>query len=1180
MLIASQRPGESSKAVANVLMLAKVEQNIAIQLIPLIRDKRPYERIIVSEQSQIRLDGKCVGELRYLQSHNRTDHSIPQNLQNPSGSAENRPSNIWAAFSSLPLGRRRNMEPRRHSRSPSKTLVPRAPGSCVSAASTSLLPPSETQKIESWADNIEETVNPNEIAVEPPKDNAQDEAWIGRRRRLATEDSDSNSDSDSDDEQIAPAETVLNADPTEGDQLVLPADSNIHKDSREVAGNALNVTQSSAIAPEEQPQFKSDDSADEAYAPTSMANPPKKTARRRRVTTADSDNSNNEESSFAITKAILKEGQATSRTAKEASAGISSPSRRDPSTTSASPFSPVSFNLNAYHGGGNGVPSKARGAEAQPQTPGRGIGIPSSPRVGASHAQNQAENVHDGRSVTKQDTGSQGRNRGQTKTRGSGRGPDTSPNSPRGGRQPGRGQPTQHGRSRGHGFNRGRGNTGGMSRSYSSEGSLVDIPAASITGPIMPPPGFNYRFKSPEEASPQSPNLLEEPLRNIQKPSNPLANSSSANPPPNPPLEAGRSPHNSSSSGRLYVNTFNPRPDVAAMEEEQLQMLLAQREKLARKSRPSPPTFPTAAEMGSTSLQAAAAAAYSPENMDSSFPHATLQAEDEVATRRFHRTMNQRAPNPGKKGKSRKPEETKKERDARIAKAKAEAHGEISVARKPRKPSPKLVSSSDEVDKDMSARKRQALKKSGLMAETDRTAAEDELRRSQAINLIDSLTPLFEAGRAFSGKLRLEVQFGQVISSFPSNGGQYQFIDLQEWHRRFHPRLGMRPEVASFTNILTTNGADADRILDMKSPSPGSITVWSRTEPVEREVTYEFQCQTMDNEEFWLVVSQNGRFEIRPSSATVGMANLHFPGQIWDACAIFGGVMNHQFSDAVIAAAATFVSSLYIPPGLRKISITYRLPDTNEMTVRNLIMKRKSMHNCNMPGKRDFQLQITEVQTLYHQFHKNDKKLGQGFVKDFSQMVNEGRLHYEVSLVHKGINELLEENANLELGELTDAWAAAEILSMEAVKNMVDLTTLVVSKIDGIGSKNIGTLFRKEVEQLAEERPSALDAAAAPVSRAALSRLDLDAASHIQGVRGGRADIVWDNGQPYAFGFGGALVPIMDRRESSSDEVVPDDSASQVGGTAGPHTPIKIVHPGQVANISTTVQPRGGYGFW
>ena len=53
----------------------------------------------------------------------------------------------------------------------------------------------------------------------------------------------------------------------------------------------------------------------------------------------------------------------------------------------------------------------------------------------------------------------------------------------------------------------------------------------------------------------------------------------------------------------------------------------------------------------------------------------------------------------------------------------------------------------------------------------------------------------------------------------------------------------------------------------------------------------------------------------------------------------------------------------------------------------------------------------------------------------------------------------------------------------------------------------------------------------------------------------------------------------MERRESSSDEVVPDDSASQAEGKAGPHRPIKTVHPAQVANISTTVQPRGGQPF-
>ena len=689
----------------------------------------------------------------------------------------------------------------------------------------------------------------------------------------------------------------------------------------------------------------------------------------------------------------------------------------------------------------------------------------------------------------------------------------------------------------------------------------------------MPPPGFDIRIAS--EQSPQPTNLLDEPLNNIEQPSIPV---------PSPIVDqsfntaaVGNSSGTSSDAGRYYVNTFNPRPDVAAMEQEQLQRLLAQREELTKQSRGLTSNSQIRARTITTNMPVAASSAGRPTAFSS---NARLEEEDEVASRRYHRTMGQRAPNPRKMGKSQKPEETKKERDARIAKAKAEAHGDHPTARKLEMSSPKIGSSNDEVERNMSAMKKQVLKKAGLMAETDPAAAEDELRRAQTIKLTDSLKPLFQAARAFSGNLRFEIQFGQVISAFPSKGGQYQVIDLQEWYKRFHPQLGMLPEVASFTNILTTNGADADRILDMKSPGPGPVTVWSRSDPIPRGVTYEFQCQTKDNEEFWLVVNQNGTFDIQRSPTAVGMVNLHYPGQVWDACGVVSGVMEHHFSEAVVAAANAFRSSLYIPPGSKQISITYRLPDTNEMAVKNLVMKRDSLHNCNMVGKHDFQVQITEVQTLYHQFHKNDKKLGQAFVKDYAQMVNDGRLHYEVSLVHKGINELLEGNAELELGELTNAWTEAKILSKEAVRNMVDLTTLVVSKIDGIGSKNIGTLFRRDMERLVQERQFSPDPAAAIASAAAMSRINLDAASHIQGVRGGRADVVWQDGQPYAFGFGGALVPIMGGLASGSDEVLPDDSASQIGAPAPPVMPIRTVHPAQAASISTNIQPRAGHGFW
>ena len=1006
-------------------------------------------------------------------------------------------------------------------------------------------------------------MNPNEIAVEPPKD----ETKIGRQRRLASSDSDS-------DEDVLPTRGAVVADSHAVGQLLYLADLA----SQRVSGDDDDIGSEVARGPMtitgRQHESESNGSADEAYMPRPATNPPPQIGRRRRVKTTDSDDSSDRMPRSTSSHAMPQAGQERSGAVKDVSEDFPSPSRRGPSPTSVVPSLPASFNVNAYRARGGDSPRRGRGAGVQSQTPGRGLGFPSPGRSGSSHVQNLAESGRSGWWATRQETGSPGQTRGQTQTRGLGRGQNPSPNSMRVGLQSSRGRSMQHIRSRGRGFEQGRSNAGGFSRTRSSESSLVDIASTVTTGTVMPPPGYDIRIAS--EHSPQSTNLLDEPLNNIERPLIPLGSSSAVDQSFNSTV-AGNYSGTFSDAGRYYVNTFNPRPDVAAMEQEQLERLLAQREELTRQSRGLTSNPPTRARTDTTNMPEATSAASQP---TASSSNARIEEEDEVASRRYHLTMGQRAPNPGKKGKSQKPAETKKEREARIAKAKAEAHGDLPAARKLEMSSPRIGSSSDEVETDMSARKKQVLKKAGLMAETDPAAAEDELRRVQTIKLTDSLKPLFEAGRAFSGKLRFEIQLGQVISAFPSTGGQYQFIDLHEWHKRFHPQLGMLPEVASFTNILTTNGADADRILDMKSPSPGPVIVWSRSDPIPREVTYEFQCQTKDNEEFWLVVNQNGTFDIQRSPTTVGMVNLHYPGQVWDACGIVSGFMEHHFSEAVVAAANAFRSSLYIPPGSKQISITYRLPDTNEMAVKNLVMKRKSLHNCNMVGKHDFQLQITEVQTLYHQFHKNDKKLGQAFVKDYAQMVNDGRLHYEVSLINKAINELLGENADLELGELTNTWTEAKILSKETVRNMVDLTTLVVSKIDGIGSKNIGTLFRKDMERLVQERQFAPDPAAAIASAAAMSRINLDAASHIQGVRGGRADVVWQDGQPYAFGFGGALVPIMGGMASGPDEVLPDDSASQVGGPAPPAMPARTVHPAQAASISTNVQPRAGHGFW
>jgi hypothetical protein len=732
------------------------------------------------------------------------------------------------------------MEPRRPYRSTSK-ISPAANvyNTLTGARAASLLPPTETRKIKSWAEDIKEAVNPNDIPVEPPKELTQGETKIGRQRRLASV------DSDSEDEPEVASGAPSTAVADRGDQPVVQA--------RRRSDGSVDEEQ-------EQPPplgrpMADDSTGDEGHGQTAGENTQIPAGRRRQLQAADSDDSSDGEPPLPIPKSALKVDETISNSFQEVSKEIRGTTRR------------------------------GRGIGMQSNFLGRGMGSRSSTRGSEAHSQNQSEWGRGGRWASKPEPGNPGQHRAQTQTRPVGRGYNHS-TSPRGEQQPGRGQSVPRGRFRGGNSNRGRGRGGAIQHLDLGDDNLVDTEPATSPGPGMSPPRLDTRVELREEAFLPSANLLDELLSDTQRDAAHPAISSRVTSPLNSPAAVDKF-YTSSGGGSLYVNTFNPKPDVSAMEEEQLQMLLDYRDRLTRGQEQS-----SQSRVGKGTRKMS-----SPKYSTARISSERLQANGEVSTRRFHHTMDQGAPKPSKTGKSPNPE-SKKERRARIAKATAEAYGEPVMARNFEKPSSRIGSSSEEVDKgkDMSARKRQVLQ-TGHPAETDPATAEEDRRQLQTTKLIESLTPLFEAGRAFSGKLTFEIQFGQVVSAFSNAGGHNNVIDVQEWYRRFHPQLGMLPDVASFTNILTTNGADADRILEMKSPSPGrgSTTVWSRTETIPRYVSYEFQCQTQDNEEFWLVVHQNGVHEIRPPSTTVGMVNLHFPGQIWDACAVVAGVMNHRF---------------------------------------------------------------------------------------------------------------------------------------------------------------------------------------------------------------------------------------------------------------------------------------------
>lgn len=619
-------------------------------------------------------------------------------------------------------------------------------------------------------------------------------------------------------------------------------------------------------------------------------------------------------------------------------------------------------------------------------------------------------------------------------------------------------------------------------------------------------------------------------------------------------LSSGEAPLRFSADGADYTATFIPRMNQAMMRENSLRAALD-----------------AVAARGQAGAQATS----------------NKKAPEDLP--QLHSTMRQRTPNPGKKSAK---QETKSERRGRLAKAMEDAYGPKPVVT-PARP----ASSSNSDAKDMSEWKKKQLKKVTPMAEAHPNLVGEHLRKQQCDRLLSLLQPVFETGRSFSGRLRFEIQFGQVLISPGPQMSDLQFHDMASWSALFDSTPGPPRASSTFTNILTTNGADIDRVLDIKCAlkKDNDNKFWS-SRPGPRSVTYEFSCQSRSNEDFVIVVDQFGMHELRKGPVTVGAINIHVPAHVWDASATLSGDL--KWTDApesVTKSAAAFVNSLYVVPQKEKLTIVFRQPNDHEIKIRNLIVKRVSHHAQTQPDHENIKLKVTEAKSLLFKVHPQDKKLWQGYEAanaEYDRLARDGRIHYELSLIHEGINEAFAENEMLEVGELTDgARTGKSLLDHTTIQAMLSTTVQMVSKIDFVGMHNFGTQLRLHAEK--EERLRNIQASLGPAGKTVLQVSVMGTAPSMSasrfngnpgitlnpipaGVRMGTdAQLMVDpDGSKYYLGMGGARIPIVDEEPASSSlTVVPEDSASQVGRTGDR---VAQAHSGP-AWMSTTNREAG---FW
>ena len=1058
---------------------------------------------MVDETQQRYLSSKATGEIRQYDPMTSMYEKVGGHA-NPQAQFEvPQPSRIWAEYSFLPFGDSSNLEPRFPSGgipSPS-ALVDQTQfeGGLEQASSSLYLRPTENRQIENWAKTIAATMDPNNITAEPVKQ----EKRRGRKVRA-----DSDDDSPSSDAPPDPTSTASNAgvlQPSNAGPSNTSADHETENSQSPPASDGDCPTSYPAIQSPSEPNSHEGsvivDSTDEMRSFFSV------TSKTRADHEADAPPAVHDPT-LTITPLLgasetLDNGDGWTTVAER-------PKRSKHVVINDAPpvpSLPPDFDHNKWRGraSGRGNTSMARrGNQQVSNRPKPTKGISQGPVRGKAWAAT---------------LGFRSRGQGQVQARGSKRGPASgratdSAQLPdtllRGGQPLTNGQQSPGLRKDGRRAAQVHVNARNDGHVVARSDELIQLDTSFTFGVVAPPPGFDCR--PPNAIMPTSSetlSLLDAPTVKIEQPS--LMDSTVLSP-SRGQLERdvdsqGATSATSSNEVTPYLQTHHPIINWAKLQKDKLEELQAMID--ARK------------EHG--------AGGSATDNV--------LQQGDS-SMRKYHRTMDQHAPNPGKKGTQQK-QVSKQE----IARRKQEILGDFRTQTYRQKSEP-VTSAANE---PMSARKRQILKEGGKMSESDRGTAELELRLEQARALLHHLSPVLHAARAFSGKLTFEIQFGQILVPHQVNSYPQQYQTIKEWNKKFNPSSGPAQLSTSFTNILTCNGGEIDRLLEMKE-ARGAAKMWNKTKPGPSEVTYEFQCQTRENDAFWLVCDQQGKSTLCQSQQNISMVNLHCPESIWDFCAVVSGVPSYCASGAVADGVSALAESLHLQAGLTNINITYREPSNNEMSVRDVVMKRKSLHNCLALDKHDFQLQITEVQTLFQRSHAKDKKLCQAFAKAFDEMHTNGRIHYEVALVHKDVNNQLLHNMNLELGELTSAWSENSLLTQETVTELLEVATHVVVRMDYVGANNFGTLARLDSlrDYTATKGLPSVGVGVQGIGMAPSARTGVGLLANVPGVRAGTTAEVVDGA--YLRGYGGARVPIAQSSVLDGREMGPLDSASQAGG--------------------------------
>ncbi|KAL4752140.1 hypothetical protein BDW72DRAFT_212228 [Aspergillus terricola var. indicus] len=447
----------------------------------------------------------------------------------------------------------------------------------------------------------------------------------------------------------------------------------------------------------------------------------------------------------------------------------------------------------------------------------------------------------------------------------------------------------------------------------------------------------------------------------------------------------------------------------------------------------------------------------------------TVKPSNETKSRKYYRTMAQKAAKPGQRAKS---------RVSSLAKKQATLEDAWGISKQKK-----------QVDKlqglDVPSGKGTRIP----AADTQRRLGYEKLHKASCDRDIGSLfvalRPIFKAAEAFPGIVTFELQFGLALIPLMPKTRNTNMISSTEWSEIFQPRNGMPTPTTKFVNRLTACGSEIDHIIDLRKSKAEKKSRMFEEEYSEYNICYEFHCRPNTDELLLIVIDEQGGFSIQNPKSSLGAINIHFPHRVWDARANIESATRYRpGSRPELDELARHLADHIWIPASQNICIYTSLPRASKTIIERVVMKRWTRHRYLRPGEgrrsesQDIFLQVTEVQDLFLGI-----KMLQGAqhvrarYTSPEEMIQRGKAWYELSLVSPTIETILGTNEALEVGEKTEEWCSDDFLGNAesstgqefisykspvataigagGVAQMLQVAKAVVEKMDGVGACNL-----------------------------------------------------------------------------------------------------------------------------